>query len=301
MLRNLALALLAVVILTSLAAAQRTLTVKAANTEFEVTLPDQQLAATDAELTTYVTRGATAIAAYFGRFPMKHVKINIRAVGGDRVRFGRTTPQAGGTIMMMIGREATADALASDWTLTHEMSHLSFPGVKGDHDWLEEGMATYVEPIARAQAGYLTPAYVWNQFVDSMPKGEPATGDRGLDNTQTWGRTYWGGALFCLIADVEIRKQTHNKRGLQDAFRAIMQDNGTMEYEWGIDMIFAEGDKATGTHVLETLYAEWKAKPVEVDLDKLWQELGVVKTGDSVTFNEKARLAAIRKAITDSR
>ena len=55
-----------------------------------------------------------------------------------------------------------------------------------------------------------------------MPKGLPAAGDRGLDYTPTWGRTYWGGALFCLLADIDIRKRTSNRFGLQDALRAIV-------------------------------------------------------------------------------
>ena len=41
-----------------------------------------------------------------------------------------------------------------------------------------------------------------------MPKGLPQAGDQGLDNTGTWGREYWGGAMFCLLADIEIRKAT---------------------------------------------------------------------------------------------
>ena len=43
-------------------------------------------------------------------------------------------------------------------------------------------------------------------MVRDMPKGLPQAGDEGLDNTDTWGRKYWGGAMFCLFADVEIRK-----------------------------------------------------------------------------------------------
>ncbi len=295
--RNLALLLLAASSLSCSAVAQHKLNVRVADTTFEVTIPDNELTVTNADLQTYIEHGANSIIHYFGAYPMKHVNIQIRAVGGDRVRFGRTTPQAGGTIMMMIGRSATADALTRDWTLTHEMSHLSFPAVKGDHDWLEEGMATYVEPIARTQAGYLTPAYVWNQFVESMPKGEPAANDNGIDNTPTWGRTYWGGALFCLVADVEIRKQTHNRKGLQDAFRAIMRDDGTMEWSWPIDKVFETGDRATGTHVLQNQYRDWKDKPVNVDLDQLWRDLGIEK-GDSVIFHDDAPLASIRKAIT---
>ena len=63
----------------------------------------------------------------------------------------------------------------------------------------------------------------------------------------------------------------------------------------------AVGDKATGTHVLTQLYADWKDKPVTVDLEKLWRELGVSLDGDSVRFDDAAPSAAVRKAITESR
>lgn len=284
------------------ASAQHRLSFSVSRTLFTVTQPDNELSVSDSELQSYIERGADAIIRYFGAFPLKHVNINIRAVGGNRVRFGRSSPEDGGTILLLIGREARNGALIRDWTLTHEMVHLAFPALKGDnHDWLQEGMATYVEPIARAQAGYLTEEYVWNQFVNFMPKGEPAAGDRGLDNTPTWRRVYWGGALFCLVADIEIRKETHNHKGLQDAFRAIMDDkgakDGTMEWEWPIDSVLEMGDHATGTHVLQRLYAEWKDKPVNVDLGLLWRELGVEKKDNSVIFDENAPLALVRKAI----
>lgn len=280
-------------------ASAHTLSVHAGNAEFTVTVPDNELKAADADLTEYVQRGANAVIRYFGRFPMDHVTINIRAVDGGRVRFGRTMPENGGTIMMLIGRDATRAALDDDWTLTHEMTHLAFPATKEDDtDWLGEGMATYVEPIARAQMGYLTPEYVWKQFVDDMPRGEPKSGDSGMDGAHGIGRIYWGGALFCLVADVEIRRATKNSKGLQDAFRYIMHDKGTMEYSWPIAMIFKEGDQATGTHVLEELYASWKDKPVEVDLPKLWKELGIEKKGDTVVFDDAAPDAVVRKAIT---
>ena len=69
-------------------------------------------------------------------------------------------------------------------------------------------------------------------FMDGLPKGLPAPGDRGLDNTHTWGRTYWGGALFCLVADVEIHHRTNNRYGLQDALRGIVRAGGNMEHDW---------------------------------------------------------------------
>ena len=116
---------------------------------------------------------------------------------------------------------------------------------------------------------------MWADMVRDMPQGEPQPGDQGLDHTHTWGRTYWGGAMFCLVADVQIRQQTHNRLGLQDALRAIVAAGGTIDHDWTLPQALAIGDHATGTHVLTDLYSQWKDKPVDYDLPALCAQLGV--------------------------
>ncbi|MBW4039715.1 MAG: hypothetical protein HIU91_12770 [Acidobacteria bacterium] len=106
---------------------------------------------------------------------------------------------------------------------------MALPSRPDSQHWLEEGIATYVEPVARVQARELTPQRVWGDMIEGMVHGEPEAGDLGLDRTHTWGRIYWGGALFCLIADVEIHKNTDNKLGLQDALRGIVNAGGTID------------------------------------------------------------------------
>lgn len=101
--------------------------------------------------------------------------------------------------------------------------------------------ATYVEPIARVQVGQLTAEKIWRDMLQNMPKGLPAAGDQGLDNTHTWGRTYWGGALFYLQADVRIRERTGNRSGLQDALRAIVANGGNVEVSWDVRRTLAMG------------------------------------------------------------
>jgi hypothetical protein len=135
-------------------------------------------------------------------------------------------------------------------------------------------------------------------MVRDMPQGEPGPRDRGLDNTPSWGRTYWGGAMFCLVADVRIREATHNRKGLQDALRGIVAAGGTIQYEWPIAETFRMGDKATGTTVLSDLYAQMKDAPVNVDLDELWRRLGIVSGNGGMSFDDRAPLAEVRKAIT---
>jgi hypothetical protein len=155
-------------------------------------------------------------------------------------------------------------------------------------------MATYVEPLARA----LPPEKIWGDLVDGLPQGLPRPGDRGLDFTPTWGRTYWGGALFFLLADVEIHTRTRNQKGLRDALRGIVAAGGNMHEEWPIARVLAVADGATGVPVLRELYDQMKASPHPVDLPDLWKRLGVVKEGGRVRFDDTAPLAAVRRAIT---
>src|ERR1700723_1994142 len=186
----------------------------------------------------------------------------------------------------------TEKACGTDAHLTHEMVHLAFPSVADEHHWIEEGIATYVEPIARVRAKHLDATEMWRELVRDLHQGLPAAGDRGLDNTHTWGRTYWGGALFCLMVDIEIHRRTYNRYGLQDALRGIVRAGGNMEQDWPIARALKTGDEATGVPVLMELYDRMKASPVKPDLDAMWRELGVRPSVDSVTFDHRAPRAS---------
>lgn len=248
--------------------------------------------------TAWVVTSGRAIAHYYGTYPVRHAVLKITLRGGHEARDGEASGWFGPMITMGLGRATTSADLADDWMLPHEMLHLCFPNLDERHHWLEEGLASYLEPIARARVGLITPERVWADLVEGLPQGQPAAGDRGLDRTPTWGRTYWGGALFCVKADVEIRRRTGNRQGLEHAVRAIAAAGGTIENTWKIERVIAVGDGATGVPVLGELYEQMKATPVTVDLATMWKQLGVTRRGPGVVFDDTAPLAAVRKAIT---
>jgi hypothetical protein len=266
--------------------------------KIDVTIDAGEIKLTHPELLHWVQSAAEAVAAYYGRYPVPHVQVRIIPVDGSGIGHGQTFGYDGGLIKIRVGKQAQAGELANDWMLTHEMVHLSFPSMADEHHWMEEGIAVYVEPIARIQANQMNGQQMWSDLARDMPKGQPLDGDRGLDHTHSWGRTYWGGALFCFVADVQIRKQTHNQKGLQDALRGILDAGGDITHDWELAKALKVGDQATGTTVLSDLYAKWKDNPVQVDLASLWKELGIVADGKSVRFLEDAPLAAVRRAIT---
>jgi hypothetical protein len=248
------------------------------------------------QLSLWIHTAARAVSTYYGRFPVKRVTLNLSVTAKRHQIHGRTYD--GRQINVEFGPDVNAADLDDDWILTHEMFHLAFPDLGDDHNWMNEGLSTYLEPIARARIGTLKPERVWHDMVEGMPQGLPEAGDRGLDRTHTWGRTYWGGCLFWLMADVQIREQTNERRSLDDALRAILDAGGDGSVTWPIPRVIETGDRATGVHVLKDLYDEMALKPAQVDLDSFWKKLGVKNVGATAVFDDAAPLASIRKAIT---
>jgi len=255
-----------------------------------------------AQILPWIERAADAVVVYYGRFPVQRARILIvPSANRSGIMQGTTWGDMRGMpgfTRIRLGQHTTVQELAEDWTMTHELIHMAFPSLPDEQHWMEEGLSTYVEPIARVQAGELQAKQIWRDMVEGMPKGEPGPGDAGIDNTHTWGRTYWGGALFCLVADVNIRKQTGNKKGLQDALRAIAAAGGSIDHDWALMKALEIGDKATGTTVLVDQYKQWSNNPMPVDLPKLWADLGISASKDGVSFKSNAPLASIREAIT---
>jgi hypothetical protein len=177
--------------------------------------------------------------------------------------------------------------------MVHEMVHLAIPRIPRSQNWLHEGIATYVEGVARGRAGLVAPATVWREWAKAMPQGQPKAGDHGLDHTPTWGRTYWGGAIFCLLADVQMLERSDRRAGLRQALQGVVAAGGSYAVPWPVQRIVDVADAAVGQTTLAELYARMKDAPAPVDLEALWRELGV--NGDKL--DEHAPLAAVRRAI----
>jgi len=162
-----------------------------------------------------------------------------------------------------------------------------------------DGESLIRTPLAEL-AGQLNPEDIWKEWAEGFPQGLPEPGDRGLDNTHTWGRTYWGGTMFWLLADLRIRDQTQNHKSVDDVVRTILSTGGDGSQHWDIARVLEVGDRATGTQVLHELHAELGGAPATPNLADLWARLGVRYTRRHVTFDDAAPWAHLRNAITPS-
>jgi len=263
----------------------------------ELAISPGERALADEALSAWVQAAAANVSGYFGRYPVPRALV-IVLIGGRRgVGYGSGMGFGGASVMISVGKTASADDLKNDWVLTHEMSHLALPNLGRDHRWLEEGMATYVELVARARSGAIPVEVLWRDLMNGLPNGAGAVAQGGLDNGGGWAGTYWGGALYWFLADVAIREQTKNAKGVEHALRGIMAE-GTIADAWRVERLLSTGDAATGTQALREWYTRLGKGAYTVDLPALWTKLGVSRRGGSVAFDDQAPLAPIRRAIS---
>ena len=111
--------------------------------------------------------------------------------------------------------------------LVHEMTHLALPDTGEEHAWLSEGIATYVEGVARVQAGNRSETDVWAEELHAMPRGLPAGRGPRDWTTRTPGAAPTGAAR-CSACSRTCRSASarDNRLGLQDALRAMLAASG---------------------------------------------------------------------------
>jgi len=263
----------------------------------DVTVVGSTLPLADQVLLGWLQRARTTVDTFYQAPLISRLRVLFAPQPGNETD-GFTVAEGDATVLIRVGKSLTQQRLDDDWVVLHELLHVGSPSLASEHAWLLEGIATYMEPLLRLREGRLTRERFWLELMRDLPQGLPQPGDRGLDRTPTWARTYWGGALFCFLADLQIRSQTKNQRSFDDVLRAVHRAGGHVDNNsWTMERVIKVGNAATNTQVLGQLYGEMAATAATFDLESWWRDLGVRAIKDRVTFDESARLAAVRRAL----
>lgn len=274
----------------------RSQTVDVGGSHITLAIAPATFAMSDAEIGTWVTEAARAVAAYYRGFPVQHLLLLVTPDRGQRLN-GVTLGEGGASILIHLGTENPAPRVQKHWLLTHELMHLGFPSMYRRHAWIEEGMAVFGEPIVRTRAGMMERDALWAEWLDQGAVGLPGPGDDGLERTHTWARTYWGGGLFWLLADVTLRERTANARSVDDVLRALVRAGGNVESHWEMEAVLRAADAAAGIPVFSELYRSLAEAPGAPDLHALWKRLGISREGGKLIYDDSAPLASVREAM----
>nr|WP_298688920.1 hypothetical protein [uncultured Dongia sp.] len=258
---------------------------------------DAALALTPDGLGRWIGDVAASNARFWGRVPVDPTLLVLMPDTGVRgLSGGRVMAAGGATILLRIGDQTALFDFYEEWVLVHEFLHLGSPLVRDTGIWFNEGIATYFEPILRARAGWKTEDAVWLEWIDWMPRGVADLGPPGLAQAR---RPYWGGALFMLLADIELRRRSDGRRGVEDCLRDILRQGANIAIRWPTAAVIAACDQDDGdAGVFAGLAARYLYGGEVLDLDTLWRNLGVSKSDTGgIVYDDTAPLAHVRQAI----
>jgi len=191
----------------------------------------------------------------------------------------------------------------ADWSVVHEMSHLFLPYLEWGDAWLVEGLPTYLQNVAMARGGLISPQEAWRRmyagFDSAKDVGSEYTvyeaaqriGKRGL-----YRRVYWGGAAYMLAVDLRLRELGNGSPAFAESLAEIRRCCLNGNYRWRADELVAKLDAASGTNVFSELIDEQiRSKPFP-DYEAMYERLGIRMLGGHPIFLD-APAARYRDAI----
>ena len=282
----------------------------AATLSIEVQQPVEEKKAQ--EIIEWIQSTADTLKLAYGRFPNSKARIVVipsteNAWGSDSaVIFGRVTRRDGEMVELFIDPDRPIEEFYSDWTATHEFSHLMLPLLSKRYRWISEGFASYYQNVLMSRSERYTPEFAWQRLSEGFARGRESRPDLSPNEAAAGGisqarmKVYWSGAAIALIADITLRERSNGEESLDNVLGQLQQCCLPSKRRWSGPQLFEKLDTFVTTPVFMLLYRQYANTDGFPDSASLLPKLGVSTNHDgTIALDDGASLAAIRKAISD--
>ena len=258
----------------------------------------------------WLVAAARNVTLSYDRFPNPSpqvVVIPTGARGDSAVLFGRVLRDGGESIEFFINESRPIDEFHSDWTATHEFSHLMLPYVTIRQRWVSEGFAQYYQNVLLARAGVYEDSEAWQKLYEGLERGRrsrPALSPNDASRTRASGslmKIYWSGAAMALMADVELRRRSGGAESLDTVLDRLQRCCLPSARVWTARELFTKLDEQleqSDQPVFVPLYERHAYAPGFPDYRVTFAALGLDVRRDTVHLDDDAELAGLRDAIT---
>lgn len=264
--------------------------------------------------------GETLLTAY-GSMPLPDVQVTVVSIDDTSLVFrfaaflqpgavlgGESARGQGNGLQLVVDPSRPAQEFADDWTAIHELSHLLHPYLGDRGSWLAEGLATYYQNVLRARGGMLTEKQAWERLANGFRRGAAASSGKPLEQAaddmgkaHEFLRVYWAGAAYWLTVDVDLRRASGGRVGVDTAL-ALFRDCCLPSYrEWKPEQFVAKLDTLAKTRVFSRRYHEFAAMTAFPDWQRLFDRLGVHDGDDGLSLDGSAVDAKLRDDIVATR
>jgi predicted metalloprotease with PDZ domain len=150
--------------------------------------------------------------------------------------------------------------------IAHELLHfwngLSLIPKSDQEEWFKEGVTDYLTIKSMAKNGLLhRPSVI--QWLENLSRGQlvarrvqnvkGSVQEAAQNKHQNWLLVYGGGSIAGLAMDVELRKRSGNRFGLEDLMKEMYHDLAVSQKPYTLDDIINAANKMTSTDFSEVL------------------------------------------------
>lgn len=264
-----------------------------------------QLNLDEGKILRWLESAADDVVGVSGRLPNPGPQVIVQPLEGGRspVPFGYVIRDGGEAVRFYVDpRRPLADYLG-DWTATHEFSHLLLPYVRSEQKWISEGFASYYQNVLLARRGAYTESEAWRRLQRSFARAgqvrNPPTLN-GVTERPFWEMRmliYWSGAAIALMADTRLRDLSDGRESLDTVLGRLQDCCLPATQAWDGERLFRKLDSLSPHPVFMDLYRSHADARGMPDLEPYYRDLGLEFSAEGVVFDDRARLAGVRRAI----
>ncbi len=257
----------------------------------------------------WVRDAAANVGFAYGRFPNPAAQVIVIPIGRHESRgnspvpFGRVVRDGGESVELFVDESRPIDEYYSDWTATHEFSHLMLPHVDRRHRWVSEGFAQYYQNVLLARSRNYTNLYAWQKLSAGLERGRQSRPDLSPNEAAAEAvrgvrmKVYWTGAALALMADVELRARSNGRDSLDDLLDRLQRCCLPSQRSWSGPELLTKLDSFVDDPLFMPLYRRYADTTGFPDVTTLQRRLGIDDCDGRVCLRDDADLAHIRRAI----
>ena len=216
---------------------------------------DRFNAAEKKKLTEWITETAAGVEELAAPYPFDvHIHF-YRTSSSKPVTWANTIRSRRQGVNFHVNPRFSAEELLADWTASHELSHLLIPYLGRRHSWFAEGFASYMQYQVMHTLGVITPEQMQARYRERIDRAERRYDMRDMPFVEAaptlrarrqYPTMYWGGAVYFLRVDQELRERGHSVPAVIREFVKCCRTRTR-----GLEALVAELDRLSGGSTFE--------------------------------------------------
>ncbi len=277
--------------------------------EVDVYFEFQASPQTKQKLLKWLKVSSETVTTLYGQFPVKLVEVHLYDLptANEPVPWGEVWKNGKYRVNFQVNANFPLASFISDWTASHEFSHLIHPYTGTGSAWFGEGLATYLQNTLRVRQGSLNEMDMWRKLLDGFRRGEHQAqqnrltlfqASKNMRSTGNYQHVYWGGAAYFLAVDIRLREITKGRESLDTAWHKFQQCCLSENNSWSVETLISKLDQLTETSVFSEEYKNNLFSKNFPDYYNSFKQLGIKVSSNALTLEaNNGSMSQLRRQI----